>query len=65
MNPIVEKAKTAIQTVAKAQGCTAVFDTSSGALLYQNDATMINLLPLVKKELGITDAPAASTPAKK
>jgi outer membrane protein len=53
LGPVIEKAKTAIAKVAKEQGLTAVFDLSSNALVYQNEAQMINLLPLVKQSLGI------------
>lgn len=53
MAPVVEKASQAIDKVGKANGFTAVFDVSTGALAYHDEATMINLLPLVKAELGI------------
>lgn len=49
--PIVEKATATIQTVAKNNGITAVFDTTS--LIYYDTATMIDLLPLVKQALGL------------
>ena len=51
MAPVFEKARTAINKVAKEQGLTAVFEVT--ALLYQNDSQMVNLLPLVKQSLGI------------
>ena len=51
--PIFEKADEAIKKVAKANGITAVFEASQGAMLYFDENTMIDLLPLVKKELGI------------
>jgi len=53
MNPVVEKADKAIKKVAKDNGLTYVFDTSAGALLYQDETQSVNLLPLAKKELGI------------
>lgn len=53
MTPVINKAREAIDKVAKANGFTLVFDVASGALLYQNEATVINILPLVKTELGI------------
>ncbi|GAB4376252.1 MAG: OmpH family outer membrane protein [Salibacteraceae bacterium] len=53
--PIIDKAKAAIEKVAQANGYTYVFDTSSGALLFQPDSD--DILPLVKKELGITETP--------
>ncbi len=65
MAPILEKAREAIKKVAKAGGYTAVFDEAGGSLLYYDDVNMVNLLPAVKKELGIQDTPAAAAPAKK
>lgn len=53
MQPVIEKAREAVQSVAKAQGLTAVFDLSMGAMIYYDEATMTNMLPLVKKHLGI------------
>ncbi|MBO5189134.1 MAG: OmpH family outer membrane protein [Alistipes sp.] len=58
MTPIVEKAQKAIQTVSKAGGYTAIFE--SGSLIYFDEATMTDITPLVKKELGITET---ATPA--
>ncbi len=56
--PIIEKAKAAIDKVAAAGGYLAVFDTSVGSLAYFDAAALTDLAPEVKKELGITDAPA-------
>lgn len=56
--PIIEKAQNAIKKVSKANGLIAVFDTSMGAMAYYDEAAMVNVLPLVKKELGIVDTPA-------
>lgn len=57
MTPIIEKAQNAIKTVSKANGFTAIFE--SGSLVYFDEATLIDITPLVKKELGITEtAPA-------
>ncbi|WP_298063436.1 OmpH family outer membrane protein [uncultured Rikenella sp.] len=53
IKPVMEKAQGAIAKVAKEQGMTAVFDLTSGALAYYNEAQMVNLLPLVKQSLGI------------
>ncbi|MEZ4721580.1 MAG: OmpH family outer membrane protein [Flavobacteriales bacterium] len=55
--PILDKAREAIEKVSKEHGYSYVFDSSSGALLYQPEGE--DILPLVKKELGITDPPAA------
>lgn len=65
MGPIIEKAQSAIKKVGKANGYTIVFDLSAGAMMYYDEATVVNILPLVKKELAIVDKPAATTPAKK
>lgn len=70
MNPVIEKAQNAITKVAKDNGLIFVFDTSAGALLYEDETQSINLLPLAKKELGIpaekvapSQLPAAGAPA--
>lgn len=49
--PLLKKAQDAIDAVAKANGYTYVLDTSSGTVLVMPDSD--NLLPLVKKYLGI------------
>jgi len=51
LKPVLEKAKTAIQKVARAQGFQYVMDSSTGAGLLLADGK--DLLPDVKKELGI------------
>lgn len=57
MTPIIEKAQNAIKAVSKANGFTAIFE--SGSLVYFDEAALIDITPLVKKELGITEtAPA-------
>jgi len=48
--PIVEKAKNALAEVAKEQGLIYVFEVNG--LLYHSDKS-IDLLPLVKKKLGL------------
>ncbi len=58
MTPIIEKAQNAIQAVSKAGGFTAIFETSS--LVYFDETTLIDITPLVKKELGITETAAAN-----
>ena len=52
MRPLIEKADAAIKKVAKQQGFIYVFDVSVGSVVYYSDAS-IDILPLVKKELGI------------
>jgi outer membrane protein len=51
IEPIVNKAKKAIEQVAKENGYTYVVDTSTGAFLYWEESD--NLLALVKKKLGL------------
>jgi outer membrane protein len=51
MNPIIEKAQEAVKKVAERDGYAAIFSTA--AMLYYNDASMPDLAPEVKKELGI------------
>lgn len=63
LTPIQQKLTTAIEKVAKAGGYLAVFDTAFPTLAYFDTAAMVDLAPAVRKELGITDAPAAA-PAK-
>lgn len=62
--PIIDKAKAAIDKISAANAYTVVFDTSTGSLAYFDEATLTDIAPQVKKELGITDAPAAAAPAK-
>lgn len=52
-SPIFEKADEAIKKVAKDNSITAVFESAQGAMLYFDENVMIDLLPLVKRELGI------------
>ena len=63
LGPIIEKAKAAIDKVSAANAYTVVFDTSTGSLAYFDEATLTDIAPQVKKELGITDAPAAAPAA--
>ena len=51
LKPLIDKAKAGIAEVAKENGYSYVFDTSVGALLYQEDSD--DILPLVKKKLNI------------
>jgi outer membrane protein len=49
--PLLKMAQDAIQIIAKEKGYTYILDTSSGAVLYFEDAD--DILPFVKKKLGI------------
>ncbi|MBQ6046048.1 MAG: OmpH family outer membrane protein [Bacteroidales bacterium] len=51
LKPIIDKAKKAIEDVAKENGYTYIFDSGVGALLYQQDSD--DIMPLVKKKLGL------------
>ena len=50
--PIIDKAKNAIDEVAKENGYTYVIDSGSGALIYFSD-TSDDLFDLVKAKLGL------------
>lgn len=50
--PILDKAKKAIEEVAQEQNITYVFDTSSGVLIFTADNSL-DLLPMVKEKLGL------------
>lgn len=51
LNPIIEKAKEAINAVAKENGYTLILDSSVGVVLYSIEGD--DILPLVKKKLGM------------
>jgi outer membrane protein len=52
MQPIFEKADSAIAEVAKENNLVYVFDISSRVVLYQSNQS-VDVLPLVKKKMGI------------
>lgn len=52
MEPITTKATNAIKEVGKENGFTYIFDMSSGILLYSAETSQ-DILPLVKKKLGL------------
>jgi outer membrane protein len=62
LEPMIKKAKKSIEDVAKENGYKQVLDTSSGFVLYSDPAD--DIMPLVKKKLGL-DAAAAPAPAPK
>lgn len=51
LEPILAKARKAIEDVAKEGVFTYIFDSSMGSILYAEEAQ--NVLPLVKKKLGL------------
>ena len=63
MGPVIERAENAIKKVSKANGFLVVFDQSSGAMAYFDEATLTDIAPEVKKELGITETAAADATA--
>jgi outer membrane protein len=52
LQPIIDKAKKAIEAVGKEQGYTYIFDSALGSLLYLGGGE--DIMPLVKKKLNIT-----------
>ena len=57
--PIQEKAINAINEVAKAGGYAFVYDTMSAAMVYVDEATVVDLGPAVRAKLGITETASA------
>ncbi len=51
VQPLIDKAKKAIDEVAVEKGYNYIFDTGTGVLLYHQDSD--DILPLVKAKLGI------------
>ena len=58
IEPVQNKAQEAVNKIAKANGYIAVFNTSIPSLAYFDEAQLVDIAPLVKKELGIADKPA-------
>lgn len=51
LKPLIDKAKNAIEAVAKENNYTYIFDSGVGVLLYQKESD--NIMPMVKKKLGL------------
>lgn len=51
LKPLIDKAKKAIEDVAKEGNYNYIFDSGVGVLLYQKDSD--DIMPLVKKKLGL------------
>lgn len=51
LKPIIERAKKAIEDVAKEGGYTYIFDSGTGAMLFDEGGD--DIMPLVKKKLGL------------
>ena len=58
IEPVQKKAQEAVNKVAKANGYIVVFDTSVQTLAYLDEAQVVDIAALVKKELGIETAVA-------
>lgn len=52
LQPLIDKAKTAIEEVGAENGFTYIFDSSVGVILYEGGE---DVMPLVKTKLGITE----------
>lgn len=52
LKPIIDRARKAIEDVAKEHGYTYIFDSGVGTLLYQ-DSSSDDIMPLVKTKLGL------------
>ena len=55
MQPIIEKATAAIDKVSKELGLTAVFDMAVGSIIYFDKDQMVDITPMLRKELGISE----------
>lgn len=51
--PIIDKINKAIQAVGEKEGFTYIYDLSQGNIVFYSQTQCIDVLPLVKKELGI------------
>ncbi|MCF8218248.1 MAG: OmpH family outer membrane protein [Bacteroidales bacterium] len=56
LQPILKKAQDAIDKVAKENGFTYILDTSQGSVVFVGEKGK-DIMPLVRKELGIEDVP--------
>lgn len=65
MQPVIEKARAAIDKVGAEGGYIAIFDMAAGSLAYFDKAQMVDIAPIVKMELGIPEnAVPAEVPAQ-
>lgn len=62
LEPMLTKAKKSVEEVAKESGYKYVIDSSQGTLLYSDAAD--DIMPLVKKKLGLNATAAPETPKK-
>lgn len=65
MAPVIARARDAIQKVSMQNAFLIVFDQAVNPIVYFDEAQLVNVLPLVKTELGIKDEPKADAAATK
>ncbi len=53
LQPVITKAQEAVKAVAKEAGYSVVYDLSTQLLAYYDEATVVDILPAVKTNLGI------------
>jgi outer membrane protein len=53
LNPIIDKAEAAVKKVAEREGFMYIYDVSKGSQVLYYSSKSIDIMPLVKKELGI------------
>lgn len=53
LEPILTKAREAINTTAKDGGYEVIYDESAGGLAYFDESAVVDILPAVKSKLGI------------
>ncbi len=65
LKPVIDKATAAVKKVGKDNGFTYIYDVSNAALAYWSTEQSVDIIDLVKKELGIGAKPAAKPAAAK
>ena len=53
LEPVMQKAREAVEKIGKANGFTYVFDLSAGSIIYFDAVNSTDILPMAKSELGI------------
>ncbi len=51
LNPLIQKARAAIEKVGRDHGFTYIFDTSGGSIIFSENGT--DIMPMVRAELGL------------
>ncbi|MEQ8323430.1 MAG: OmpH family outer membrane protein [Vicingaceae bacterium] len=52
-DPLIKKAKDAIEAVGKENGFTYILDSGIGFILYMDETTAVDIMPMVKTKLGL------------